>query len=445
MKNLTEIKGNLKKTYILGAKWKTYFFDTQSQKRKKINDFISTIDKPSVTTLTGNYGESCSVGFVVEPLNGQYHSFSGAIAQTYKEAVHLYEINKEFWLIWCEGGIILENGEISFSSVEKIREYIKTNILPISPDITFYGDRLLSPSNVKKFIDYELSTVLVEIREKNSLFYKKYISKKDRIIFSSVMLLIIIFSSIAINYYQQYKEKEDFYNSKITVKTDSEKAVEREKRSFFDSLVTYGEKVPPRIVLQNMNESIKDIPVTYKGWKVEKIICTVEYSTCSINWQSKENGTFREFFNYFKKYRIDFNPSGKSILMELDFKNPIVDIDDAQVLYDELPSKIDFYNTHISSLQYLERSGVFNFVVSEEKSSISTSAKILKGRSLGATFRQWEIKGKGYYYIMDLANYLPDISFTIDNLEINYSIGVYEDIDIKPENWIIRGRYVHKS
>ena len=445
MKKLTKIKGNLKKTYILGAEWKTYFFDTQSQKRKKVNDFISTIDKPSITTLTSSYGESCAVGYVVEPLDKQYHSFAGAIAQKYKEAVHLYEIDDGFWFVWCDSGIVLENGEKCFSTLEEIREYITTNILTISPDITFYGERTLSPPNVKQFIDYELSTVLVEIREINSIFSKKYISKKDRVFFGVAISLIVIFSSISINYYLEHKKQEDYYNSKISKETINEKEVEREKRSFFDSLITYGEKVPPRIVLENMNESIKNIPVNYKGWAVEKIICTVEFSTCSLSWRSKENGTFREFFNNFKKYRIDFNPSGKTILMELDFKNPIVDVDNAEVLYDELPTKIEFYNTHISSLQYLERSGVFNFIVSEEKSSINASAKILKGRSLGATFRQWEIKGTGYYYVMDLSKYLPDISFTIDNLEINYSSGSSEDINVKPENWTIRGRYVHKS
>lgn len=449
MNDIVEIKGKNKRDYIVGVKWLTIFYDTQSQKRRKINDNIAALKHPCVVVVDHPAKDRCAVGLVeLEKLNKRY-SFTAAIASVYPDSIHVHEIAGRYWLFWIDNGMPMPLSESAFDSIEQIRASIETEIIPLVDDITFYGNRLLIPNEGLTFVDMDFETLQVSVRDFGKKFDQRYFSIKDKLTYAGMAAVISVAAYFAFNLYTSIQHERSIVAKREAEQRAKEKKIVSARSLFFDSLTNYSQSKPPRRLLESVNISIKDIPVIYEGWYIETINCMFDKYVCSFIWKTNSFGTYKQFFERFSKYRIDFSPKGDHILMELDFKEPSIIKGDGQRVYESIPNKIEFYNNHLSVLQYLQKSGLFSISVDEEKNTLTapdSSAESIKDMSLGVTIRKWTLTGDGYYYLLDLIQYLPDISFSVESLTILYEEPrVGRDNQQNIERWTLRGTYVHKS
>lgn len=446
MNGQIEITGNGNKIYYAGLDWSNLYFDTKSQRRRKITDIFSDLKKPYASIIDAKGSSVCAVG-LSDPKSKhtrRHHSLATCLSQQYPDSVHVQMIDGLFWVCWIEQSIPVNNGERFFKTNIEAKDFISEYVIPVSPDISFYGDRTIAPP-VDSFVDIDLDVLLVSIKDKSSKILPRYTTLLKRITIATATAIFVLISSLT---YINYANSVSAMKTKAVIERKAKRLsrqISKTRNLFFDSVATFGKLPSPINSVIGMENAIADLPSEYKGWTIKGIECVVDIKVCSIQWVSTNFGTNLEFREHFKRYRVDYDPNAKIILMEVDMSIERSDGNPGESIYDNLLSTPGFYNKQISKIQYLQASKVFQYVVDDKGNMLaapSQTAASIKDKTLGITIREWKASGKGFYYIKDFAQYLPKTSFTIDAIVIAYETSNTKESVAK---WTIRGRYAHKS
>jgi hypothetical protein len=439
------------KRFVVGLHWKTFYYETASQKNRKLRIEKQSLNHPSGVFIDGK--GLCAIGLDNQIRKGQHLSLALLLAKTYGNSVHVHNIGDDnFWLCWIKNGVPVASGEKFFNSHDQVKQYILDHVLQLTGTTEYYGDRRLVPPIVaNNFTDHDLNTTIVSLNEKDrsSRIRNLYMSLRAKIVSLSIAAIVGV---SALGYYVHHNDliSAERAQSILERKADKlKKKLEKSKNVFYSTLYSYGNRPLPEAWIKSVISTVGVYPEYYKGWTLNAITCLGESNLCSINFISTHNGTNANFVKRFKKHKIDFHPSGKAVLIEM----PIPLLDSANVdgesFYNKLPKKPYFYTETLSTIQYLQASEVFRYSVGDSADSLSTSldsaikdGKPIASDEIGVTIREWELKGSGLFHLAEISKELPSNSFIIDRLEITYE--TRKNTETKA-NWKMEGRYAHKS
>lgn len=439
------------KSFVLGLVWKTFYFETNSQKKRKLR-----VSKAAIHEPTGVVVESkgvCALGLTSSKLKGRPNSLAALLAKSYKNSVHLHQIeDKLFWVCWIKNGVPVAGSERFFSDGNDVREFIEKTLIPLTGTVEYFGDRKLVPAKLEPyFTDHDLETTIISLNEKDRSTRVKdlYFSNKLKIL---ALGLILVVAASSVGLYLNSASTDLAASAQKLLERQTEKLrqrLDKSKNKFFSELHNYSNRANPGVWIKSVISVIGVFPDYYKGWTLINITCNGEDGKCDLYWKSTHHGTNANFIKRFTDAQITFHPNGDEALVSV----PIPVNKDSSLtgehFYEDLPTKSYFYAQYLSKIQYLEGSEVFRYEIGSDTEELSTEleptivdGKPVADKSIGVFIRQWGMKGIGLYNLTELSAELPANSFVIDSLDITYD----NKVDSKKlANWKMEGRYAHKQ
>lgn len=441
------------KRFVVGLVWKTFFFETNSQKNRKLRTCKASLDKPSGVIVDSK--GICALGLASEEFKGRVYSLAALLSKTYKNSVHLHELEDGvYWVCWIKKGVPVAGGECFFSTADEVKDFVVADLMPLTGAVEYFGDRKLVPSSLEEyFTDHDLETTVISLneRDRSSRIKHLYFSKNLKILVATLVLVFIA----SVSAYGVYNVDEDFADRAqklLERQTDRiKRRLDKSKNLFFSTLHNYSNRAHPNDWIKSVIATVGGFPDYYKGWTLKSIECNGEDNKCNLYWKSTHHGTNANFINRFTESRITFHPNGQEALITVDIHVAEESTLSGEKFYENLPTKPFFYGQHLSKIQYLQGSEVFRYEVGDDSDELSTPLehKIVNGKavadkseSIGVFIRNWKLKGTGLYHLAELSRELPGNSFVVDSLEIIYDIKVDAE---KLASWNMEGRYAHKQ
>jgi hypothetical protein len=246
-------------------------------------------------------GKFVQVGFLPESAEmGRGTSKIGSLpaaallAHLYLEPEHIENAMFGFELPNNQCALIgFRNGkpEITFDRVVK-REKIQSVVAEFvsfmdgnAATVTFFGDStLFEGRNTVDFpFDWFQTAALKKSKLVNQLRMKRV---KFPAALSVAVVLILLASFGGFKYYEQYQAE----------------LQKKEKLKKIDPNIAYEQSVTPVLaaagypvfsVAAQSIKAIEHLPLSHRGWKLEKISCTP--GSCTLNWNNNEGGTYQSF------------------------------------------------------------------------------------------------------------------------------------------------------
>jgi hypothetical protein len=439
------------KNFVLGLIWETFYFETNSQKNRKLNTYKKSIKSPSGVVVDSK--GICSLGLTTKKLKGKPISLAATLARTYKNSVHAHKLrNGIFWLCWIKNGVPVSGGERFFNDAKDIKAYILDEIIPLTGSMEFFGDRNLVPSIVEGvFSDHDLETTVISLndRDRSSRIRDLYISTRVKLLTVGCIALLALVTSY---YYINNADVRLMEQARLMLERQTNKIkhkFEKSRDKFFSEMDQYSSRETPGKWIKSIVSEIGEYPDYYKGWTLKKIVCSGGEATCKLFWNSTHNGTNANFVKRFIGQAITFHPGGKEALINVLIPERNEPALDAASFYENLPTKPVFYGQYLSKIQYLQASEVFRYQVGDKTDELNApsnstivNGKAVKSNPMGVFIRGWKLKGTGLYHLIELSLELPQNSFVIDSLVINYDL---KNGNTKLASWKMEGRYAHKK
>ena len=366
-------------------------------------------------------------------------SLMAALCRLHGSALHAYaDDSGVITALWIIDGLPAGEGDYTFQTSEDFIDFVDHTVVPTSPqDLQYHGvSEVFDGSDIDRaqLNHWTMATLAVAIGDSpratkivtlNGLRLRKLLTV------ATPLAGLVLFGFWRLDSHQASELAEQ--NAQVLETQKRQKVATRDANTIYlNAMSNFSDQASPSALVNGVIEVVGGIYATYRGWQLTSIVCTAKTLTCALTWENLGGGQNVSITNLYGQYRLDYQPDGNKIAMEVDFLLKREELKPEQS--DELPSKYAFYNTVLAPIQHLEQSGLFTY------SSDSKSSRIVSPFGDDMLVRNFEIQGVKIYYLAELAAILAKNSFRADVLEITYNRNDSE----QPAKWMLRGRYAYK-